>query len=421
VSRKTRGSVLCDPVQVRAIILTQHFTPEVTAARTRLEAFAEGLAARGHEVEVICEVPNHPEGVIRPGYRHRAVVRRTLDGFRVKYVWVHARPTKSFRNRVLFYGTYAAMASVVGAVARRPDVILASSPPLPTGAAAALVATRHRVPWVLDVRDLWPEAAVILGELRGARAIALAERLEARLYRSAAAITTTTEPFRRRIAGHLDDPGKVELVPNGTTRAWLAAGEADADPAALRLPADRFVWLYAGNLGVAQGLDSAIEAARLLGDGFQLLLLGDGPRRERLQAQAAVLPAGAVAFHGLVQPDIAARYMRAADALLVPLDARPELEQFVPSKLFDCCAVGRPVILAARGEAPRLAADADAALVVPPGDPVALADAVRRLLDEPRLAGRLSEAGRSFAAGYLREDQIQKLEGILARVVGERA
>jgi colanic acid biosynthesis glycosyl transferase WcaI len=398
---------------VRVLALTQYFTPEITAARVRLHAFAAGLAERGHEVEVVCEVPNHPEGVVRPGYRRRAVVREMIDGFRVHHVWVRASPRKTAPNRILLYGTYAAMATVVGSALRRPDVVLASSPPLPTGAAAALVAARHRVPWVLDVRDLWPEAAVILGELTNPRAIGLAERLERRLYRSAAAVVTTTEPFRVQIAAAAGDPAKVTVIPNGTTRLWLDAGEAEVERAELALPEDRFLWAYAGNLGIAQGLDAAVDAAAELGDAFHLLLLGDGPVRARLEERAASLAPGTVTFHDPVEPELAARYMRAADALLVPLDAQPELAKYVPSKLFDCCAVGRAVIVAAAGESARLAGDAGAALTVPPSDGAALAEAVRRLREDVGLRDELSTAGRRFAAGYLRELQVERLEEVL--------
>jgi colanic acid biosynthesis glycosyl transferase WcaI len=401
---------------MRILILSQHFAPEVTAARARVEAFAGGLAARDHEVEVICAVPNHPEGIVHPEYRRRAIVRSERDGYRVKYVWVRASPKKSVRNRLLLYATYAASGTLAGAATRRPDVVLASSPPLPVGAAAAAVATRHRVPWVLDVRDLWPEAAIALGELPEGRAARAAERLERGLYRSAAAITTVTEPFREDIAARGVDPGKVTLIPNGTTQEWLDAGERKADRTGAELPADRFVWAYAGNLGLAQGLDAALDAAERLGDGFQLLLIGDGPLRERISQRAAELPEGSVVIRGLVQPEIAARWLRASDALLVPLDARPALRKFVPSKLFDYAALGRPVIVSAAGEASRIATEADAGLIVPPGDPAALADAVRRLRDTQGLAERLSRAGRELARLYLRDRGVERLEAVLRTI-----
>jgi colanic acid biosynthesis glycosyl transferase WcaI len=403
---------------MRALILTQHFAPEVTAARARLQAFAEGLSARGHDVEVVSALPNHPDGIVAPEFRRKAVVTRTMDGYRVRYVWVRASPRKTLANRILLYCSYAASAALTGVALERPDVVLASSPPLPVGAAAAVVAARHRVPWVLDVRDLWPEAAVILGELPDGAAARAAELLERRLYRSAAAIVTVTEPFRRDIIERMGDPGKVRVIMNGTTQHWLDAGERPSDRASLDLPRDRFVWAYAGNVGLAQGLESAIDAAATLGDRYQLLLLGDGPMREVLQRRAKELPAGRVTFHGLVQPETAARYLRAADALLVPLDGRPALRKYVPSKLFDCLAVGRPVILAAKGESERLIDETDAGIAVPPGDAEALARAVQRLHDDPALCARLADAGRVFATQHLRERQVECLEGLLAETVG---
>jgi glycosyltransferase involved in cell wall biosynthesis len=403
---------------VRILIFSQYFTPEVTAARARVHPIAQHLAERRHEVEVICEVPNHPEGIVQEGYRRRALVKRRIDGFDVRYVWVRTSPVKTTVSRALLYGTYTAAATLAGAVGRRPDAILVSSPPLPAATAAAAVAKRFRTPWVMDVRDPWPEAAVALGELSNPRVVGALERLERRLYASAAAIVTVTEPFRADIAAKVDDPAKITIVPNGTTRRWMEAGEADVDRAALDMPADRFVWTYAGNLGLAQGLVSAVEAAAELGEGFQLQLVGAGPVRGRLEEIAAGLPAGSVVFRGLVEPELAARYLRASDANLVSLGAAPALEKFVPSKLFDCCAVGRPVLLAAAGEPQRLAAAADAAIPIPPEDREALVAALRSLRDDPAKASELAANGRRFAAGYLREDSVARLESVLAGVSG---
>ena len=399
---------------MRVLVLTQFFTPEIGATQSRLHAFAAGLAERGHEVEVVCEVPNHPQGIVHPGYRGRPVVRRRVDGFLAYHVWVSTSPVKTTRSRLAFYASYAAMATVVGSATRRPDVVFASSPPLPVAVAAAAVAARRRVPWVLDVRDLWPEAAVAIGELSNPRLVALAERLERRLYAGADAITAVTEPFRRKIAAKAGDPAKVHLLPNGTTRVWLDAARLEPLRESLSLPADAFLWTFAGNVGRAQGLEAAVDAARLLGERFRLLIIGDGPARAALEQRAEALPAGAVEFRHQVVPEVAARYLRASDALLVPLAPDPTLATFVPSKLYDCCAVGRPVIVAAAGEPARLAAEAGAALCVAPGDAEALAGALLMLQGQPALAQRLSTAGRAFGAAHVREAQVERLEQILA-------
>jgi glycosyltransferase involved in cell wall biosynthesis len=299
-------------------------------------------------------------------------------------------------------------------------VIFASSPPLPVAIAAAAAAARHRVPWVMDVRDLWPAAAVAMGELAEGHALRAAKAIEHRLYASATAITAVTEPFARSIAETLDDPEKVSVLPNGTSRFWLARDvEPDRDP--LQLPEDRFVWTFAGNLGAAQGLEAAIDAATLLDDRFQLLILGDGPARRVLAERARSAPPGAIQFRDQVDAETARRYLRSSDALLVSLASHSAFASFVPSKLYDCCAVGRPVIVAAAGEAQRIVAQERAGLPVAPGDPEALAASVRRLADDRQLHDRLARAGPVFAEKHLREGHAAALEALMASVHNGRA
>jgi colanic acid biosynthesis glycosyl transferase WcaI len=401
---------------MRALMLTQYFTPELTAAAARLHAFSELLARRGHEIEVICGVPNHPLGVVADGYGGRVFDRRSLDGFEVNYVWVPTSTSRKRSARIVNYGGYAAMASLAGALARRPDVIFASSPPLPVGAAGMMVAGRHRVPWVLDVRDLWPAAAVAVGELTGRRAVAASEALERRLYRSAAAITTPSESSAGHISAIAGSADKVHHLPSGTTEDWLRLGDSEVDRAQLGVSQATFAWTYAGNIGLAQDLATAVEAAALLGEGFRLVIVGDGPVRAEVEALARRVAPGLVTFTGLLPRERAGALMRASDALLISLANSPGIAYAVPSKLYDCCAVGRPVIVASGGEAARLAEREGVALTVAPGEPAALADAVRRLRDDPALRDSLTGSGRAFAAANLRERQGERLESILASV-----
>jgi glycosyltransferase involved in cell wall biosynthesis len=402
---------------MRVLIASQYFPPEIHGPSARLQAFAGGLAARGHQVEVVCEVPSHPGGVVAPGYGGHFVDRRRLDGFDVNYVWVRATPSKAARDRVLNYASYALTATLVGAARRRPDVVLASSPPLPVGSVGAALALRYRVPWVLDVRDLWPDAAVAVGELEEGRLYRMAARIERRLYRSAAAITATTEDFVREIEGR-GGAGKVTLVRNGTSELFLDAGLEEPDASLVGDGDTPFTWTYAGNLGLAQGLETAIEAAAKLGDGYRLVLIGQGPRRAELLRMAEALPPGTVEIRDPIPPERAARLLRASGALLVSL--APGFEGFVPSKLFECCAIARPVILAAAGEAASLATEAEAALCVPPGDADALARAVRTVGEDAALRDELVARGRSFAEQNSRDAGVVELERVLAGVVGER-
>lgn len=403
---------------MRVCILTQHFAPEVTAGRFRLEAFAEGLVGRGHDVHVICPVPNHPRGVVETGYRHRPVIRRVVNGSRVTYLRVFTAREKTLRTRLGYYGSYSALACVAGALGARPDVVLASSPPLSVAAAGALLAARHRTPFVLDIRDLWPHSAVALGELGQGRLLAGARRLERWVYARAARIVTVNDAFRDWIEARAPAGARIDVIPNGTSREWLAVGEREVDRSSVGLPDDRFIWAYAGNVGLAHGLEFAVEAARVLGDDYLLLVIGDGPRRAALEEAAARANPGTVELRDLMPAAEAGVRLRAADAVLV--SERQELT--VSAKLYDVCAVGRPLVAACRGEMSRLVDGERIGLVVPHGEPALLAAAIRRLRAEPALREELSQRARTFARRHLRGEQARSLAEMLESAAGtERA
>jgi glycosyltransferase involved in cell wall biosynthesis len=396
---------------MRVLILTQHYVPEITAARFRIEVFADRLVRAGHLVDVICPVPNHPTGSVPDEYRGRLRVGRRVNGAEVRYVWVRTTPERTPGGRLAFYATYAALGSAVATTVPRPDIVLATSPPLSVGAVGAVTGALRRCPWVLDVRDLWPKAAELMGEVTDQRIVRAAEWLEKRLYRSAAMITVASRPFVDHVVASGAAEDKVHLVPNGTTEEWLALGATEADRGLLGLSPDRFIWTYAGNLGPSRRLDVALDAAEALGEGFELVLIGDGGARDVLAERIAHMKNGHATLLGLMPPDEAGHYLRASDALFVP--QQELLGDFVPSKLYDCSAIGRPLIVAAAGETMRLANEAGVGVGVRPADTEALAAAVRRLRDEPSLADEMGARGREFAREHLRERQADRLVGLL--------
>ena len=284
---------------MRVLLVSQYFTPEITAAAARMHGFAEGLARRGHEAEVICEVPSHPAGVVAPGYGGHFVEQRAMDGFDVRYVWVRATPSKATRARLLNYASFGVSASLTGAVRPKPDAIVASSPPLPVGNVGAALASRHRVPGSSTFAISGPTSLWSSERSRGPL-VAAVRKMERRLYRSASAITCTTQTFKTEIEARGGD-GKVTQISNGTTARFLSAGDEEPDRSLIGED-ERFTWTYAGNFGVAQGLDAAVRAAGELGDGFRLLLVGEGPCREQLQSLASEVAPGAVEFRDAIPP-----------------------------------------------------------------------------------------------------------------------
>ena len=396
---------------MRTLLVSQYFPPEPGATQNRLGTFARGLAERGHEVTVICEQPCHPAGVFQPGYGRRPMMTAREGAMTVHRLWVSTSPVKTTGRRLAFYGTFAVgAAAAVARLAPRADVVFASTPPLPGVLAAAAAARAVRRPYVADVRDLWPAAAQALGELSDQRLIELFERAERGLYRRAAAVTATTRPFCAHIDAVAGVPRAVHL-PNGALDALVALPD---DPPPGNVP---FTIGYAGNHGIAQGLGIVLDAASELGDAARFVLVGDGPEKAHLvEAARARGLDGRIEFRPSVPVGEVAGFLRSCDALLIPLRDHPLLGDFIPSKLYDAMAVGRPVLTATQGEAAALVRDTQAGMVVGAEDGSALASAVRRMIEYPADAALMAARGRTAARELARSRQVERLDVLLRTV-----
>jgi colanic acid biosynthesis glycosyl transferase WcaI len=393
---------------MRVLLVSQYYDPEPGATQNRMAAFATGLVERGHQVTVVCEQPNHPTGRFHPGYGKRPLSTERTADLEIRRLWVAASPHKTPFRRALFYGTFAAGAALAVATMRTHDVLFATSPPLPGALGACALAHARKMPYVLDVRDLWPAAAEALGELRQGRVMAAFQRAEKWLYDHAAVVTATTRPFCSHIAGVSPDAAPV-LIPNGALDALLQG------PAARRPERDTFRVGYVGNLGIAQGLRIVLDAAEeLRGEDVRFLLVGGGPLADDLRAEARARDLDRiVAFRDCVPVQKVGEMLASCSALLVPLGSHRALEDFVPSKIYDAMAVGRPILLAARGESRALVQRYDCGLAVDPEDGEGLAAAVRRLDADRCFAEALGARGRAAAKGLTRSAQVARLEEVL--------
>jgi glycosyltransferase involved in cell wall biosynthesis len=399
--------------RLRVTLLSQYFPPEVGATQSRMQAFAEHLAERGHDVTVICEFPNHPMGEIPPEYHGRIVEDDRSNPYRVLRVWVLANPEKTQLTRMGFYLSYMAMATAVAPRAGRADVVVATTPPLFTGAAGLAIARMNGAPLVLDVRDLWPAAAVSLDQISSGWPLKGAELLERQLYRRAAAVVAVTRPFCDHIDGIRRCPPRTTLIPNGTLELFFA----EDGRTRLGVDEDRFLVTFAGTLGIAQALPTVLEAAeRLRDEPVTFAFVGEGPVKDRLVRRARFRKLDNVVFHQQVPLEEVPGVLAGSDALLVPLSGHPTFKDFVPSKMVDYMAAGRPVILSAAGESARILERAGGGVAIPPEDPDALVAAVRRLARDGAAAGRMGERGREFARTRLRSEQAERLEQLLLDV-----
>ncbi len=408
---------------MRILYLSQYFPPEVGATQTRAYEMARGLVQAGHQVTMVTEVPNHPSGIIPPAYRGKWFERSTLDGIDVLRVWVKASPVKSFRSRMAFYLTYMADGALVGALkARGPfDVVFATSPPLFVGGAGLALHWLKRTPFVFEVRDLWPESAVALGELHNPRAIALATRLEELCYNRASRIVVVTEGIRQRLLARGLPVEKLALIPNGAnTDLFQPQPALGADFRRQHgLQPDDLVVVYAGIHGIAQGLETVLHAAQQLRDqpAVRFVMVGEGPVKPDLQRLRADLGLENVTLLPEQPRPSMPAVLSAADVALVPLRKVELFEHAVPSKLFDAWACACPVLLSIDGEARRVLEAANGGLFVPPEDPAALARAISQVAQLPDRGRSLGANGRRFTEEhYSRQAQARQLERLLLTV-----
>lgn len=403
---------------MHVLFLTQYFTPEIGATQTRIHEFARACVEKGHRVTVVTEFPNHPHGRIPKQYRWKLFTHEQMDGFTVLRVWVWASPVKTTLRRLLFYGSFLALSALRALCMRaRIDVVFATSPPLPVGLAGWLIARGRRAIFVLDIRDLWPSAALALGELKRPVLLRLAEHLERFLYRRADRITTVTRGFVDHIAAYIDNSARIELLPNGAQTDIFRPSEIYPDHRG-RLGIDgRFLITFAGNHGIAQGLDAILDAAAILRDRPEVMfvLIGDGPIKSSLIKRARSLGLVNVLFLPAVPLSQITPYLTMSDALLVPLRNDPVFDTFIPSKFFDFLACARPVVLMVNGEAREILESSGGGVWVGPEDAAGLARAIEKLMatttEERR---RMGERGRAYVlARYTRAHQNQHLLNLL--------
>jgi glycosyltransferase involved in cell wall biosynthesis len=377
----------------------------------------------GHRVTVISEIPNHPSGIIPPEYTGKLYEQADLDGIEVIRVWVKTSPVKNFRNRMGFYLSYMVMAILAGLFLARGkyDAIYATSPPLFVGAAALVLSYVRRLPLVFEVRDLWPESAVVLGELKNRWAVALAEWIEQACYQRAERIVIVTQGIFNRLLGRGYPVEKLALIPNGANANLFqfqpGAGQAVRQKLGLE---DKFVVIYAGILGIAQGLEVVIECAKQLVSHFNLhfLFVGAGPVKQEMMALAKSYELPNVTFHSEVPREQMSAFLSAANVALVPLRQLDLFQSALPSKMFDAWACQCPTIITIDGEARQVLAKAQAGLYVEPENPEALAKAILQLKNDPVACQQMGVNGRqTVMEKYSRQMQAQQLTQLLVQVV----
>ncbi len=374
------------------LLIHQAFVAFDEPGGTRHYEMARHLVAHGHRVTVIASPVSYLTGSELRGVSSR----QEENGLRILRAYTYPALHKSFAHRVLAFFSFMLSSLVLGIGVREVDLVWGTSPPIFQGVTAWLLARGKGVPFLFEVRDLWPKFAIAVGVLKNPILIRLSLWLERFLYRHADAVVVNSPAY----VAHVTERGarRVELIPNGADPAMFDPQADGADFRARYALGKSFVVLYAGAHGLSNDLGVVLQAAARLRaqTDIRLVLLGDGKEKPNLQRQAAELELTNVLFLPPVPKAEMAQALAAADACLAILKPLEEYKTTYPNKVFDYMAAGRPVLLAIDGVIRQVVEAAGCGVFIPPGDAEALARAIRTLANDPAAARAMGQRGRRY-------------------------
>jgi glycosyltransferase involved in cell wall biosynthesis len=387
------------------LFLTDNFPPEVNAPASRTHEHCRQWVRSGHQVTVITCAPNFPTGRVFEGWHNRLWQQGQIDGIRVIRVWSYITANEGFLRRVLDYMSYMLTATLASLFVRRVDVVIGTSPQFFTAVAGWAVGAVKRVPFIFELRDLWPESIKAVGAMKSSRLIGWIERLELFLYRRAARIVSVTHSFRRTLGARGIDMGKIDVVTNGVDITRFSPRPKDADLERELGLAGCFVAGYIGTHGMAHALETLLQAAALLkarpgGQHIRLLFLGDGARKADLKAEAARLALGNVIFVDSVPKEQVARYWSVLDVSVIHLRRTELFTTVIPSKLFECMGMGIPVLHGVEGESAEIVRNEGVGFVFEPENAEQLTALLVRLQDDPAALAVCRQRCRDSAGRY---------------------
>ncbi len=392
------------------LFFTHYYPPEVNAPASRTSEHCRAWVKAGHEVTVVTCAPNHPKGVLYPGYRNKLFQVETIDGVKVVRVWTYLAPNEGFIRRIANYVSYMVTALFAVPRLKRPDIVVSTSPQFFCGLTGFPAKILRRAPWVLEIRDIWPESIVTVGAMKKGALTRALEWLEAFAYRRADKIVAVTDSFVPHIASRCQGAQKIAVIKNGADLSLFQPGKtADADAVKRKFGLEgRFVAAYVGTHGMAHGLDTVLDAAAKLRDDprFGFLLVGDGAERARLAARAASMKLDNLHIAGQLPKAEMPAIWAATDVSLILLRKSDTFTKVLPSKMFEAMAMECPTVLGVEGEAKTLLEEAGAGIAMAPESADELAAAVVRLAEDKELRERLGLQGSAYVREHYNRNKL---------------
>ena len=405
---------------MKILFLSDNFPPEGNAPATRLHEHAQRWVRDGHQVTVITCAPNFPDGKLFAGYRNRWRSVEHIDGIRVVRVKTYITANEGFLRRTLDYMSFMLTSFIAGLFEKRPDVVVATSPQFFCAIGGWALAAIRRLPFVFELRDLWPASIVAVGAMRKSFSIRMLEKIELFLYRRASAIIPVTHSFKRDLIERGIDGDKIHVVINGVDLDRYAPMPRDAELAAQYDLNGRFVVGYLGTHGLAHALSKVLEAAELIRDRKEIVFFFAGGGAERARVESIVAERG---LHNVRliprQPKkMMPRLWSLCDVTLIPLRNTPVFSTVIPSKLFEAMGMGVPVVMSLpTGEATQIVESTGCGITVLPEDHESLAKALINLVEIPNQLCQMRQAAIAAAPSYSRDTQARIMTEVLRKMI----
>jgi len=391
-----------------------------------MKQLCDDLASYGHKVTIFTSFPHYDSDRIWERYRGKVWLRERLGNLDVFRLYIYVPKQKNWIvGRILNYASWNMLSTMGGILAGKQDIVFVPSPPLTNGIAGFAISRIRRVPFVYNVQDIYPDVAVRLGILKNARIINTFRSLERFTYSKAAAVSVISENFKCNLIRKGVPEDKLFVIPNFVDPEFIRPLPRHNRLSAAQGLHDYYIVLFAGNIGLSQGLEQVLETANILKGHPEIyfLIVGNGATKRSLISTAQRLRLRNVRFLPFLPHNDVPELYASSDVCLVPLK-RGLTEESVPSKVYSILAAAKPLIASVDKDSDtwRLVKDADCGICIPPEDPKALADAILNLHRDRSRGLRMGENGRKFVESRFSRQRIAKeYERLFISVVsGER-
>lgn len=409
---------------MRIMVITDRFFPEVTAVSVRTLAHAQEWSRLGQDVTVVTCAPNFPRGVLFDGYKNSLIQEDVVEGVRTIRLWSFMHKNEGVLRRTLDYASFCASTLLLSKLLPKTDVIVATSPPIFVPLTGCFLSYIRRVPWVFELRDLWPASIRAVGASQS-YALKYVERIELGLYKNAQRIISLTSAFKSILAARGVDDYKIDVITNGVdVENFRPTSRNLSIRDYLGIPRHAFLVGYIGTIGLAHDILTFVKAAACCNaiSNIHFLIMGEGAEKQKVQSSARELGLQNTTFSDFVPHSVVNEYIQNLDLGVVHLRNDPLFETVIPSKIFEFMALQVPMIISVPGEAHSIIRDAGCGWFVAPGDHKAMAEAITSLAADAEATARMGVRGRAAAVErYDRRRLARDALDVLARTVAEYA